>query len=323
MKFHDQWSAARLVRTEDVSPTIRLFEIDPGPHYRSWTPGSHLRVRVSVDGRTEIRTYSLIRIGADDHKYRIAVKRIDDGLGGSRAMWALAPDAVLEISQPHNHFDLSRYAASYTLVAGGVGITPLIGMAHALQNSDKPVRMFYGVRSREEAAFGELLRNWLGERLQLCVHDETGPLDLAAIIRDVPPDGELYLCGPIGMLESARRLWAEAGRSMGLLRYETFASSGHFPNRPFTAVLPRFNLEVEVAPHQTLLAALEQSGLEVMSDCRRGECGLCAVSVLECDTALDHRDVFFSDAQKAENDKLCACVSRPAGGRITLDTSYR
>lgn len=323
MKFRDDWKPALITRTETVSPTIRLLEIDPGEHYRNWTPGSHIRVAVNVDGRHEVRTYSLVHTAVEDGKYRIAVKRIEDGMGGSRYMWSLTPGATLEISQPHNHFDLSRYAASYTLLAGGVGVTPLISMAHALQHSDKPVRFIYAVRSRTEAIFADLLQSWLGERLELHVSEENGPLDIAAVVGAIEPDGELYLCGPIGMLESARRHWAEAERHPGLLRYETFASSGCYPNQAFTVVLPRFNLELKVPAHQTLLAALEQSGVDIMSDCMRGECGLCTVNVLGCDVPVDHRDVFFSEAEKARNHKMCSCVSRPAGGRIEIDTSYR
>jgi vanillate O-demethylase ferredoxin subunit len=323
MRFRDEWAAARIDSIDDVSPTIRLFEIDAGEQYRCWTPGSHIRVGVMVDGQHEVRTYSLVQTGADDRKYRIAVKFIGDGLGGSRYMWSLQAGTSLTISQPQNHFDLSLHARAYTLVAGGVGITPMIGMAHALRASDKPVRLIYGVRSRREAAFADLLRACLGDRLDLRVTEETGPLDMAAIVRNVPAGGELYICGPIAMLEAARNAWMQQGRPAGLLRYETFAASGHYPTQAFTAVLPRFNMELEVHSHQSLLSAMEQAGLEIMSDCLRGECGLCTVAILECDAPIDHRDVFFSDKQKAENRKLCACVSRPAGGRIRIDTDYR
>jgi hypothetical protein len=100
----------------------------------------------------------------------------------------------------------------------------------------------------------------------------------------------------------------DTGRPAGLFRYETFAASGHFPTRAFTAVLPRFNMELQVPPHQSLVSALEQAGSKVMSDCLRGECGLCAVDILCCDMPIDHRDVFFSEKQKAENRKLCALL---------------
>jgi ferredoxin-NADP reductase len=238
-------------------------------------------------------------------------------------MWALQPGEGIEISGPDNHFELGLAAPSYTLVAGGVGITPLLGMARFLVRRGRPLHFHYSVRSREEAAFAELLRAWLGEAFHLCVESESGRLDFAQIIEPIPAEGELYFCGPIGMLEAARKAWEAGGRPASLLRYESFASSGHYANQPFTAVLPRFGRELQVPAHQTLLSALEEAGIEVLADCRRGECGLCAIDILACDAPVDHRDVFFSEEQKAGNRKLCACVSRPAGGRIEIDTAYR
>lgn len=323
MKFLDTWMRATVASTRDLTPTIRLFELQPAGRLSAWTPGAHVRVRVTIDGRPAVRCYSLIDDGSDDARLRIAVKLSENGLGGSRAMWALRPGEGIEISAPDNHFELGLAAPSYTLVAGGVGITPLLGMARFLARSDRPLHFHYSVRSREEAAFAEQLRAWLGEAFHLCVESESGRLDFAQIIEPIPAEGELYFCGPIGMLEAARKAWEAGGRPASLLRYESFASSGHYANQSFTAVLPRFGRELQVPAHQTLLSALEEAGIEVLADCRRGECGLCAVNILSCDAPVDHRDVFFSEEQKAGNRKLCACVSRPAGGRIEIDTAFR
>jgi ferredoxin-NADP reductase len=323
MRFHTEWTPARIERTADITPTIRLFEIAPQGLTRSWSPGAHMQVQVQVDGRDETRTYSLIDLGGQDHRYRIAVKRMDDRMGGSRHMWSLKADDPLTISQPHNQFELSLNAPSFTLVAGGVGITPLVSMARTLSHGDKPVHLHYAVRSPEEAAFASELKAWLGDRLSLYVRSEGRRMDLATIVADIPADGELYVCGPIGMLEAVRELWAENDRNIGLLRYETFATGGHHANQEFSVAIPRLGIELQVPAHQTLLSALEQAGVDMLSDCRRGECGLCAVDVLGCDAPIDHRDVFFSQHQKAANKKLCACVSRPAGGRLEIDTAYR
>jgi vanillate O-demethylase ferredoxin subunit len=323
MHFIDDWMPARVMSTRDLTPSIRLFELQPSVRFPAWTPGSHIRVRLTVDGRPEVRSYSLIDDGSGGGQLRIAVKLAENGLGGSRAMWALKPGEPIEVSVPDNHFELGLSAPSYTLVAGGVGITPLVSMARFLSKRGLPVRFFYCVRNREEAAFADVLASWLGEAFQLCVENESGRLDFNAVIAPVEAEGELYFCGPIGMLEAVRRAWEAAGRPMSLLRYESFASSGHYANQPFTAVLPRFGREIAVPAHQTLLSALEAAGIEVLSDCRRGECGLCVVDILSCDAPVDHRDVFFSEEQKAGNRKLCACVSRPSGGRIEIDTAYR
>lgn len=323
MRYRDEWNTARIERIEDLTPTIRLFELAPTGGSRAWRAGAHLRVRLRIGERAEIRSYSLLDTGAEDDCYRIAVKRLDEGLGGSRAMWAFLPGESIEITQPHNDFELNLQAGAYTLLAGGVGVTPLLGMARFLARSGRPLSFHYAANSRAEAAFADLLQTWLGERFELCVSGEGRHLDIARIVAATPADGELYVCGPIGLLEAVRRAWAQAGRAAGNLRYESFASSGHYANRPFTAVLPRQGVELRVPAHQSLLAALEEAGIEVLSDCRRGECGLCAVDILACDSPIDHRDVFLSDEQKSENRQLCACVSRPVGGRIEIDTNYR
>ncbi|GAB4057120.1 PDR/VanB family oxidoreductase [Uliginosibacterium sediminicola] len=323
MNNSPQWYTATLVHTEDLSPSIRLFELAVEGGARAWTPGAHIQVRVVVDGREELRHYSLIELGRNDGSYRIAVKKIESGMGGSRYMWSLQAGDSLVISAPRNQFELGFTAPACTLVAGGVGITPIVSMAHFLATQGKAVRLYYAVRSEAEAVFAQALRQWLGERLELYISDLGQRMDLNAIAASTPKDAELYVCGPITMLEAARSAWQKAGRSLGQLRYETFASSGHYANAPFTVSIPRLGLTLDVPAHQTLLAALEHAGVDVMADCRRGECGLCALDVLGCDAPIDHRDVFLSEKQKAENRSLCACVSRPAHGHLRIDTAYR
>jgi ferredoxin-NADP reductase len=333
MSHHDQWSPARVVRIEDLTPTVRMFTLAPESATLAWTPGSHLNVRLDVAGRDETRSYSLLDLGIADACYRIAVKRIDGGLGGSLRMWRLAEGDQLAVSQPQNRFELGysdaddaapgNAAPSVVLVAAGIGITPLLGMARQLASGTRLLRLHYAVRSRAEAAFADLLAGWLGERSSLHVAEEGTRLDLNAVITALPDSAEMMICGPIGMLEEARRLWAKHGRPIENLRYESFAASGHWPSRPFKLRIPRLGVELDVPAHQTMLAAMEQAGVEVLSDCRRGECGLCAVDLIQADTPIDHRDVFFSAQEKAANRKLCACVSRPLGGSITIDTSYR
>ena len=125
------------------------------------------------------------------------------------------------------------------------------------------------------------------------------------------------------MLEAARTAWKAADRPVSRLRYEVFGDSGQFAELPFPVEVAQRNLAVEVRPDQTLLDALTEAGVEMISDYRRGECGLCAVDVLESDAAIDHRDVFFSAEQKHEGKRMCACVSRFAGGRAVIDLGYR
>ena len=120
-----------------------------------------------------------------------------------------------------------------------------------------------------------------------------------------------------------RAAWAAAGRPAANLRFETFGNTGAHASEAFWVKLPRHGLELTVPADRTLLDVLEAAGIETLHDCKRGECGLCAVDVLSVDGRIDHRDVFFSAHEKAAGQRLCACVSRVTGGGLVLDSAYR
>lgn len=326
MRHSDHWTIATVRRTIDLTPTVREFELVPeGPAPAAWAPGSHLNVRVQIGPRQETRTYSLVGLSRGDGVLRIAVKRLDPGRGGSQYMWSLQPGARLSISEPGNHFALDLGAPGYLLVAGGIGVTPLVGMAELLGTRPAPVRMLYAARQRNELACLDRLEAALGERLATRVADEGQMIDFAAEFAALPAGTQVYLCGPVPMMDAARRAWAEAGRDIADLRYETFGSSGRHAPQAFTVKLPRHGVEVIVEAGRSLLDTLEAQGIAVLSDCRRGECGLCTMDVLACEGTIDHRDVFLSDHEKAEGKRLCACVSRIAGpgATVVLDTAWR
>ncbi len=123
---------------------------------------------------------------------------------------------------------------------------------------------------------------------------------------------ELYMCGPIGLMDAVRHAWRDAGLPPTNLRFETFGNSGSWEPEPFTVRVPRLGRELTVPAGATVLEALEGAGVPVMSDCRKGECGLCVARVLDVEGRLDHRDVFLDDEQKAAADRVCLCVSRVA-----------
>ncbi len=317
-----EWRSARLRSVRNLTPDIRLFEIEPSGDFVPPTPGSHIDVMVEVGGRPDVRSYSIVgRCG--DGMYRIAPKLLSHSRGGSAYMWSLAPGARLTISAPRNHFELSRGRPEYLLLAGGIGITPIYTMALFLAQAGANFRLLYACRRRQDLALADELREQLGDRLELFIGEEGARVDLEGEIARLSPGGELYVCGPIRMLEAVQRQWRRSGRPIDQLRFETFGSSGHLAAEPFKIRIPRLGTEIDVAANQTMLEALEAAGIEMIFDCRRGECGLCALDILEVDGIVDHRDVFFSDEEKAANQKLCTCVSRVAGGSITVDTADR
>lgn len=316
------WRNAQVVSVTELTPDIRLFEIAPRGPFTPSAPGSHIDVTVQIKDRPATRSYSTLGPG-ERGTYRIAVKRMPDSRGGSNYMWSLKPGAFLQASPPKNHFALSHGCLDYLLIAGGIGITPIFSMAQALAARGAKFRVLYACRSQADAALAGELSALAGDRLEIFLSSEGRRIDIAAEIARLDQNGELYVCGPLGMIEDARHLWAQSGRSAGNLRFETFGNTGHAPNTAFTANLPLLARSVEVAKNQTLLEALEAAGIDAMFDCRRGECGLCAVNVISVDGKIDHRDVFLSDEEKAEGHKICACVSRVTGGSITLDTGER
>lgn len=316
------WGRARLRAVRDLSHDIRLFEIEPESRFAPPRPGSHIQVSVQVGDRPDVRSYSTVG-PCTDGTYRIAVKRLADTRGGSAYLWGLAPGARLMVTPPRNHFELGLGRPEYLLVAGGIGITPIFGMALALADAGARFHVLYGVRTRRDLALADELQERLGSRLERFVGEDGQRIHLPAEIERLAPGGEAYVCGPIGLLEAAKHAWKGSGRPAASLRFETFGNSGRYAAEGFTVKIPRLALTIEVPPNRTLLDALEGAGVGMIHDCRRGECGLCALPILGTEGIVDHRDVFFSDEEKAANGKLCTCVSRVVGGSVTLDTGDR
>lgn len=325
MRSSQAWTEATVVSIRDLTPTVREIRLRPDGGAAPWEPGSHLQVQVLAGGRPQTRSYSLVGEFRDEPEggcWRIAVKRLDDGKGGSLAMWTLSAGDRLRASGPHNHFPLDLNAPAYLLVAGGIGVTPLVGMARVLAARGASLRAVYAARSADELALADELAAALGDAVRTCVSGQGVRVDFGAEIAALPPGGQMYLCGPVSMLDAARRAWREAGRPEADLRYETFGSSGRFAPQRFRVQLPRHQLDITVPADCSLLDALDQAGVMTISDCRRGECGLCAMDVIAVDGEIDHRDVFLSDEEKSEGRRICACVSRVVGS-VVLDSAYR
>ncbi len=322
MRYALTWTEATLHAVRDVTPGVREFEITPaGGAVRPFQPGAHLDIEVLVNGQPETRSYSLVG-EAHQGRYRIAVKRREISRGGSAWMWSLAPGARLTITEPKTSFEIDFDHPEFLLVAGGIGITPLVGMAEVLARRGEKFRLIYSAREASELAFADTLAQTLGERLEIVLTGQGRRIDFAETFAALAPGALCALCGPMPMLEDAQRLWAEGGRAASDLRWETFGSSGRFAAEEFKVVLPRHGVEITVPRNRSLLDALIDAGIGVIADCRRGECGLCVMPILGIEGMVDHRDVFFSTEQKRENHKLCTCVSR-AIGTLVLDTDYR
>jgi ferredoxin-NADP reductase len=316
-----EWRPAHIVATQDLTPDIRSFEIVPEGEFPPAAPGAHLKLAVVADGRPDTRSYSIVE--TTPRGYRIAVKRLKQSRGGSAYMASLGAGARLEIAGPHNHFALRPGRPEYLLIAGGIGITAIFAHARALAKTGSDFRVLYGAHTREDLALVGPLEDFLGERLSLFVSAEGRRIDLGEAFAGLSPEAEAYVCGPVPMLEAAKQAWRKAGRPIDLLRFETFGASGAWPTQSFRMKIPRLDRDIFVPAGKSMLQALEDAGIAMIFDCRKGECGLCALPILEVDGIVDHRDVFFSEEEKAAGERVCTCVSRVYGGSITLDTSDR
>lgn len=321
MRHQDLWTGATLESTKDLTPSIREFVLRPDVDLPFYPPGSHINVKVMIDERPEDRSYSLVGSPTEE-VVRIAVKALEHSHGGSRYMWSLRPGARLEISAPVCAFELLPGSPDYLLIAGGIGITPLISMASTLAKHGDHFRLMFAASTRAELAYAAALAAECGERLALFPSDERR-MDIEGAIAELDPAGEAYVCGPMRMLDAARQAWDTAGRPATKLRYETFGSSGRYATQAFVVEVPRLGLSIEVPQSCSMLDALASAGITILADCKRGECGLCALDILATGGPIDHRDVFFSAAQHREGKKICPCVSRMAGGSIAVEAPFR
>lgn len=278
------------------------------------TPGAHVDLHLPGWG---IRQYSLCGDPGDRSRYRIAVKRENGGRGGSRWLHEnLRPGATLMVSAPRNHFELSDDAARYLLLAGGIGITPLLAMARALGRAGKPFHLHDFARSRAAAPMLEEVAAAAGPAsVSYHFDDEPGSrIDLADHLA-VPQAGtQVYCCGPAGFMEAVRRAtarWPEEA-----VRFEAFQPlvDEAFAPEPFEILIRSTGAALPVPADRSVLDILRSAGIELPSSCEIGVCGSCECGYLD-GTPL-HRDVVLSP--RARRSRFIPCVSR-AVGPLQLD----
>lgn len=316
------WQDARVVSTELVAERIRRIELEVA-HPHKVRAGEHLDVSLPLERGPEIRSYSIVDSTADGCRLALSVFKTPHSRGGSEYMHSLTPGDSIRVTQPLQDFTLRIGAQKYVLVAGGIGITAVLGMASVLKHVKADYTLVVVGRSRPAMAYLDELRQEHGEHLRVHVDDEGTSLNVSSLVDTVQPGTEMYMCGPIRLMDAIRRRWLERDLDITDLRFETFGSSGWFEPEAFTVTVDRLGITATVNPDESMLEALERSGVEMMFDCRKGECGLCAVEVTSISGQADHRDVFFSQRQKdaVPVRKMCSCVSRVASSPATSDDS--
>ncbi|WP_442545613.1 PDR/VanB family oxidoreductase [Arthrobacter sp. KN11-1C] len=313
------WQLATVVEVRSVATGIQRVVLEPSLP-RQAEPGSHVDVMVGINGQKDKRSYSIVESSEDGTRLAISVLKAPLSRGGSLFIHTLQRGDQLEITQPLQNFPLRVGAERYIMLAGGIGITAIMNMARVLKSLGSDYTFVYVGRTRTAMAYLEELRDLHGANLVVHVDDEGTSLDVEALVAGVTENTELYMCGPIRLMDAVRRTWTEHGLSYPNLRYETFGNSGWYDPEVFIVKVPKLGLQVPVGPGRSMLEALEDAGADMMYDCRKGECGLCEVRILQLEGAIDHRDVFYSARQKSATEKMACCVSRAVTSKTGLAT---
>lgn len=304
----------------DVADGVREITITPidGAPLDSFSAGAHVQCEVTLpDGRPALRAYSLINEPGDLASYRIAVARSADSRGGSIFMHSLEPGDSVRIGRSRNDFPLQLSVAQTLLIAGGIGVTPILAMARTLGHTGRPFRMYYAGRDRSVMAYVDEAEARHGAQIVTDGGDPAKGLDLATLLHDPPPACHLYVCGPRPLIEATLTVARRSGWTERQLHFELFG--GEAPqtgDASFTVEFANSGLCAEVPVGKTILEVMEELDLAPIFDCRRGECGVCVVDVLAGEP--DHRDMNLSEREKSSGKMICTCVSRAKGDRLVL-----
>ena len=284
-----------------------------------FSAGAHVDVQV---GGNLVRQYSLCNDPHERHRYQIAILRDPGSRGGSEAMHArIAQGDVLQISPPKNYFPLADGARRSVLLAGGIGITPILSMAERLARLGADFELRYCTRSRQRTAFHERLA---GAAFAANVHfhfDDGAPeqrLDLAALLRQPDAGTHLYVCGPAAFIEHVLAAASERGWSAPQIHVEYFGATAAPSNGAgFKVRIGSSGRMIDIPVGKTVTAALAEQGVAIPVACEQGMCGTCVTGILS--GTPEHRDLFLSDAEHAKNDRFTPCCSRSLSAELVLD----
>lgn len=312
--------AAKTRVAQDIC-TLDLVRADGRPLPPA-EPGAHIDLHLP-SGR--VRPYSLCQAPGEP-LYRIGVLRDAASRGGSREVHdEVQAGQTLRMGAPRQRFGLAPQAEQHLLLAAGIGITPLLSMAQALQAQGRRYTLHYAARSRAQAAFLDLLgQPAFAPHTHLYLGDAGQRLDLAAVLSQPQPRTHVALCGPQRFIDAALACAQAAGWPSAQLHFERFgAEAGASPpdpatgNQAFEVELARSGRVIPVAADQTIARALAQAGMEPLLSCEQGVCGTCLTPVLAGEP--DHRDSYLTPEERVAGTQILLCCSRARGGRLVLD----
>lgn len=306
---------ARICQVRWEAESILSYCLEPvnGESFPAFTAGAHINLNLAP-GLS--RSYSLLNDPAEANRYEIAVQLDPASRGGSQHVhenWRAGQ--LVQISAPGNNFPLEEGAAHTVLVAGGVGITPMLSMIARLEKLGQSWELHYAARNRARAAFTGRLSQY--ESVHLTIGDEpvSPRMNIGSVIQSAPPDAHFYCCGPEAMLSHFRQATSSLN---GRAHFEYFSADTEIAtDGGYKLELRRSGKIIDVQAGETMLDALLNAGINVGFACSEGFCGSCKVSVLE--GAPDHRDSFLTDLEKETNQAVIVCCSGARSPSLTLD----
>ena len=315
-------SPVEVVVTERIEVADRVVEfalqpVDDEQAWRRYPAGSHIDLLLP---NGEMRQYSLVSDHAAGAPLRFAVLKADDSRGGSRLLHErLRPGHRLRVGAVKNTFALDETARRSVLIAGGIGITPLVSMARRLGRLGREVEVHYRARTAERAAYLGELQDAVGrDHVHLVTGGDRndGRFDPVEIARSAP-GATVYVCGPESFMEFVRRGALAAGVAEDRIREEHFKHEVLVGGPPFSLTAARSGVTVTVGSDEVASDVLRDAGVFVPTACGQGVCGTCVVRVL--DGIPDHRDIYLSPAQKRAGDRMTLCCSRALTESLTVD----
>jgi vanillate O-demethylase ferredoxin subunit len=299
--------------------TFELVDVGGKP-LPAFSAGSHIDVQLP-GGIT--RQYSLCNDPQESHRYLIGVLKDPASRGGSKAMHELVNVGdTLTISAPRNHFPLAHEAAHSVLLAGGIGVTPILCMAERLAIASASFEMHYATRSRERTAFHQRIgKSGFASKVQFHLDDgaQEQKLQLATLLATPEAGTHLYVCGPKGFMDAVLGTARANGWPEAQIHYEYFGAEiiKSADDGSFQVQLASSGKIVRIPADQTVTAALAKAGVEILTSCEQGVCGTCITRVLEGEP--DHRDLYFTPEEQARNDQFTPCCSRSKSPLLVLD----
>lgn len=311
----------RICDRRAIAESVVLLELrDPdGGELPAFTAGAHLQLQ--LPGGLS-RAYSLCNDPSERHRYQLAVHLDPASRGGSRAVHEqLAAGDLLAVRGPTNLFTLDETAPHSVLVAGGIGITPLLAMAHRLQHLGRSWELHYASRHPQRCAFREELASGplaAGSRLYFDAGAAAGPLDLEALLAAPREGAHLYVCGPAGLIDKTLSVACAQGWDPPRLHSERFAAAPvqEGAERAFRLVLVRSGLTLEVPADRSVASVVREAGVDLPLSCEQGVCGTCITDVV--DGRPDHRDQCLDESMRERCFTPCCSRSLDAVLRIDL-----